>query len=59
MMANILKSAANLFIGHCYFAYLNQTSIKKLVTIISGIVITVFNNKFSFYSIYVKVKMIR
>lgn len=57
--ANTLKSAVNMTIWYYCFAYLNKNSIKNLTIIISKMVIIFFDNKFHFYNICVKVKMIK
>lgn len=57
--ANTSKSAADLQIWHCCFAHLNEASIKELVNIIFGMVISLSTNKLSFYNVYIEAKMIR
>ncbi len=59
MTANTSKSAADLLILNRRFAHLNEASIKQLVTITSGMVISSFTNKLPFCSVWVKAKITR
>ncbi len=59
MTANTSKFAANLRIWHRCFAHLNTASIKQLVIITSGMVISPFTNKLTFCSVFVKAQVTR
>ena len=59
MTANTSKSAADLLVWHRRFAHLNEASIKELVTITSGMVISPSTNKLPFCSVCVEAKITR
>ena len=59
MTPNTSKSVADLIIWHRRFAHLNEVSIKQLVNITSGIVISTFTNKLPFCIVCVKAKITR
>ena len=59
MTANTSKSVADLLVWHRHFAHLNEASIKELVTITSGMVISPSTNKLPFCSVCVEAKITR
>lgn len=59
MMANTSKSVVYLLIWYYSFAHPTKISIKKLIKITSGMIVTFSKNKLLFCNICVKAKIIR
>lgn len=59
MTAGISKLAADLFTSHCRLAHLNETSVKRLSTMVPGMEIVQSKNRSFLDSVCIKVRMIQ